>query len=57
MTEGFPRPDERKITKVLVHCEERPAPHVTDNEKLYIFSNSVVRQSFLRPKVLLHVLI
>jgi hypothetical protein len=40
ITESFPSLDVEKITKALVHCEERPAPHVTDNENIYIFSNS-----------------
>jgi hypothetical protein len=30
-----------KIRKVLAHCEERPAPYVTTDEKCAIFSNSV----------------
>jgi hypothetical protein len=34
--------DEEKITKGIVHCEERPAPGAISNEKCAIFSNSVV---------------
>jgi hypothetical protein len=41
MAESFPLLDEEKITKGIVHCEERPAPNCISNEKCAIFSNSV----------------
>jgi hypothetical protein len=40
MAESFPLLDEEKITKGIVHCEERPAPCAINNEKCAIFSNS-----------------
>jgi hypothetical protein len=40
---SFPLPDDEKITKGLAHCEERPAPYVTTNEKCVIFSNSAAK--------------
>jgi hypothetical protein len=41
ITESLCPRDEKKITKRLIHCDERPAPHVTHHENFfYIFSNS-----------------
>jgi hypothetical protein len=42
LAESFPSPGDEKITKGLAHCEERPSPYVTTDEKCAIFSNSVV---------------
>jgi hypothetical protein len=41
MAESFSAHDDEKITKEIVHCEERPAPCNISNEKCTIFSNSV----------------
>jgi hypothetical protein len=41
IAESFSSHDEEKITKGLAHCEERQATMIADNEKVYIFSNSV----------------